>query len=71
MQADASTTREFEGTGLGLVLCARLTTLLEGDIWVESALGQGATFHVRVPSLPEPDTFASDRPILTKVPERA
>ena len=41
------------GTGLGLAICRRLTTLLEGDITLDSSLGGGAIFTVRVPFTPE------------------
>ncbi|MFN0062265.1 MAG: sensor histidine kinase [Myxococcaceae bacterium] len=45
-QVDGSTTRPYGGTGLGLAIAKRMTEAQKGHIWVDSALGQGATFHV-------------------------
>jgi signal transduction histidine kinase/CheY-like chemotaxis protein/HPt (histidine-containing phosphotransfer) domain-containing protein len=48
-QADASTTRKYGGTGLGLVICKQLASLMGGEIAVVTKVNAGSTFTVRVP----------------------
>jgi two-component system, sensor histidine kinase and response regulator len=48
-QADASTTRRFGGTGLGLTISARLAALMGGGISVESEIGRGTQFRLELP----------------------
>ena len=52
---DNSDTREIGGTGLGLYLSRRLTEVMGGRLWVESAYRQGSTFFLELPRLSEHD----------------
>ena len=64
-QADASISRRYQGTGLGLAVCKRLVETMGGEISVESTLGQGTMLEFWVPYIeakPE-DILAQTAPV--------
>jgi len=65
-QADSSTTREFGGTGLGLVICRRLAELMRGQVsLIRSQPGVGSTFRITVSARPVPGSIMLDAPFDT------
>ncbi len=62
-QVDSSVTRSFGGTGLGLPITKKLIEMHQGELWLESEIGKGSTFHI---TLPIQQRFAGEeRPVAT------
>lgn len=60
MQGDLGLSKKFGGTGLGLSICQQLATIMGGNITLESTIGVGSTFTVRIPL-----KYVRDRPSST------
>jgi len=74
-QADASTTRKFGGTGLGLALTRRFCQMMSGDVTVHSVPGEGSVFTIKLPATVvepapiEPEALVEDRRLAPAVPD--
>ena len=71
-QADASTTKRFGDTGLGLAITKHFCTMLGGDVTVESTPGKGSTFIIKLPDQAvSPAAVASPAPAVAAADGRA
>lgn len=50
-QVDDSCSRQYQGTGLGLYLCQKLVEVMNGELRIESQVGEGSTFYIKLPVL--------------------
>ncbi len=68
-QVDNSNRRNYEGTGIGLALVKELVEVLKGEIKVESQIGKGSTFEVRIPCDKSSwEQYIINQPLVTKEP---
>ncbi|MCL2247914.1 MAG: ATP-binding protein [Oscillospiraceae bacterium] len=59
-QGESGISRDYGGTGLGLVISKRIVELMDGEIWVESELGHGAQFTFTVKTLYRSDEVSHE-----------
>jgi signal transduction histidine kinase/CheY-like chemotaxis protein len=69
-QADASTTRRFGGTGLGLALTRRFCQMMSGDVTVHSVPGEGSIFTIKLPATVSEQVAEQPAPIEEQPDER-
>lgn len=55
---------DYDGTGIGLAICKKIIDHYDGSIWAESKLGEGTTFHIKLPSHFQ-DHWTTDQPFVS------